>query len=53
MRNNNRRESPHLNSSVNSAVTQPVAEPRNVRRSKLIKSLHVEFEDLKKKIKDV
>lgn len=45
--------STQLHSSNNSAATQPVHEARNVRRTQQIKALHLEFEDLKKKIKDV
>lgn len=33
--------SPQLNSSANSAVTQPVGDPRNVRRNQQIKALHL------------
>lgn len=44
--------SAQLNSS-HSSVTQPVGESRNVRRMEQIEALHMEFEDLKKKIKDV
>lgn len=53
MKEKGRGVSPQLNSSSNSAVTQPVGEARNVRRNQQIKALHLEFEDLKKKIKDV
>jgi hypothetical protein len=53
MKDKDRGVSPQLNSSSNSAVTQPVGEARNVRRNQQIKALHLEFEDLKKKIKDV
>jgi hypothetical protein len=53
MKEKNRGISAQLNSSSNSAVTQPVGEARNIRRSQQIKALHLEFSDLKEKIKDV
>ncbi len=53
MKEKNKATSPQLNSSSNSQVTQPVGDARNVRRNQQIKALHLEFEDLKKKIKDV
>jgi hypothetical protein len=45
--------SAQLNSSANSAATQPVNEARSLKRNQQIKALHIEFEDLKRKIKDV
>lgn len=53
MKDRGRGVSAQLNSSANSAVTQPVGQARSARRTQQIKALHSEFEDLKKKIKDV
>ena len=52
MKERTRGVSAQLNSS-HSSVTQPVGESRNVRRTEQIEALHMQFEDLKKKIKDV
>lgn len=41
MKDKDRGVSPQLNSSSNSAVTQPVGEARNVRRNQQIKALHL------------